>query len=223
MCAPFSGWRAHPATTPKWQIELVLMAATAEPLALSRRRLSDAVHAFADPLPIFEAGTYRTIPPVYTRLRGALRGATIRLGRRSPTSRPPCNTAVLGLLVDVDQAAAEWEPKEPHTLARLRATAERDRRPQDCELIDGMTARVEAWTLKAVDVLGDRPPEVALRLPCPSCDKRFVYRLSAGERVRSSALRVSEAGARCLACNATWEPAKLEFLAKLLGLPALPG
>jgi hypothetical protein len=35
-------------------------------------------------------------------------------------------------------------------------------------------------------------------------------------------LRVSEAGARCLACRATWEPAKLEFLAKLLGLPALP-
>ena len=85
-----------------------------------------------------------------------------------------------------------------------------------------MTARVEGWTLQAVEVLGDKPPEVALRLPCPSCDKRFVYRLSAGERVRSSALRVSEAGARCLACHATWPVDRLEFLAKLLGLPALP-
>jgi len=199
------------------------MAAQLEgPLTLSRRRLSDAVHAFADPLPIFEAGICRTIPPVYTRLRGALRGATIRLGRRVPTSRPPCHTSVLALLVDIDQAAAEWEPTQPDTLARLRATAERDRRPQDCELLDGMTARVQGWTLQAVEVLGDKPPEVALRLPCPACSKRYVHRLSAGERVRSSALRVSEAGARCLACGATWEPAKLEFLAKLLGLPALP-
>ena len=200
------------------------MAATAEPLALSRRRLSDAVHAFADPLPIFEAGTCRTIPPVYTRLRGALRGATIRLGRRVPTSRPPCHTSVLALLVDIDQAAAEWEPTQPDTLARLRTTAGReDRRPQDCELLDGMTARVKGWTLQAVEVLRDKPPEVALRLPCPACSKRYVHRLSAGERVRSSALRVSEVGARCLACEASWEPSKLEFLAKLLGLPALPG
>ena len=97
------------------------------------------------------------------------------------------------------------------------------RRSQDCDLLDDMTARVEEFTLLAVEVLGDRPPEVALRLPCPSCDKRSVYRSSSGERVRSSARRVSEAGARCLACNAWWEPAKLEFLAKLIGLPALPG
>jgi len=192
------------------------------PLALSRRRLSDAVHAFADPLPIFEAGTYRTIPPVYVRLRGALRGATARLGRMVPSSRPPCHTRVLSLLVDIDQAAAEWEPDQPDTVARLRAAAERDRRPQDCSLLDAYTACVEGWTLEAVEVLGDNPPEVALRLPCPSCGKRFVYRLSAGENVRTAALRVSEAGARCLACRASWEPGQLEFLAKLLGLPALP-
>jgi len=155
-------------------------------------------------------------------LRGALRGATAQFGRRSPSSRPPCHTRVLSLLVDIDQAAAEWEPDEQDTLCRLRAAALRDRRPQDCSLLDGYTARVEGWTIEAVEVLGDKPPEVALRLPCPSCGKRFVYRLSAGESVRSAALRVSEAGARCLACRASWEPAKLEFLAKLLGLPALP-
>ena len=198
------------------------MAATAEPLVLSRRRFGRAVAALAEPLPIWDGGAARLLPPVYSRLRGALRGATAQFGRRMPASRPPCHTRVLSLLIEIDQAAAEWEPEQPDTLARLRAAAERDRRPQDCELIDGMTARVEGWTLKAVEVLGDKPPEVALRLPCPRCDKRFVYRLSAGENVRSAALRVSEAGARCLACRATWEPAKLEFLAKLLGLPALP-
>ena len=108
-----------------------------------------------------------------------------------------------------------------HRLPRRR----RYRRPQDCELIDGYTGRVESWTPEAVEVLGDKPPEVALRLPCPvaDCGKRFVYRLSAGERVRSSALRVSESGARCLACGATWPVDRLEFLAKLLGCPALPG
>jgi hypothetical protein len=89
----FAGGVAHPATTPIRQLKLLSMAATAEPLALSRRRLSDAVHAFADPLPVFEAGNLRTIPPVYTRLRGALRGATIRMGRRSPTSRQPTGSS----------------------------------------------------------------------------------------------------------------------------------
>jgi hypothetical protein len=192
------------------------------PLALSRRQFGRAVAALAEPLPIWDGGAARLVPPVYSRLRGALRGATAQFGRRMPSSRPPCHTRVLSLLVDIDQAAAEWEPDEPDTLARLRAAAERDRRPQDCSLLDGYTARVEGWTLEAVEVLGDKPPEVALRLPCPRCDKRFVYRLSAGENVRSAALRVSEAGARCLACRASWEPAKLEFLAKLLGLPALP-
>ena len=192
------------------------------PLALSRRKFGRAVAALAEPLPIWDGGAARLVPPVYSRLRGALRGATAQFGRRMPASRPPCHTRVLSLLIEIDQAAAEWEPEQPDTLARLRAAAERDRRPQDCELIDGMTARVEGWTLEAVEVLGETPPEVALRLPCPRCDKRFVYRLSAGENVRSAALRVSEAGARCLACRATWEPAKLEFLAKLLGLPALP-
>ncbi len=58
-----------------------------------------------------------------------------------------------------------------------------------CELLDGYSATVEAWTLNAVELLADKPPEIALRLPCPSCGARFVRRNVNGENVCSSALR----------------------------------
>jgi predicted RNA-binding Zn-ribbon protein involved in translation (DUF1610 family) len=107
-------------------------------------------------------------------------------------------------------------------MARLRQLAADNYRPQDCSTLDGWTAALEAWTLTAAELLGDRPPEIALRLPCPRCGKRYVYRLSAGEHVRSWALRISEDGARCQSCRATWQPSEFEWLARLLGCPELP-
>lgn len=91
------------------------------------------------------------------------------------------------------------------------------------ELIDACTAQLKRFAADAVELLGDKPVEVALRMPCPSCGKKFVYRLSNGENVQSWALRVGEAGARCLGCNATWGTDRLEFLATLLNCPPLPG
>lgn len=75
--------------------------------------------------------------------------------------------------------------------------------------------------MEAVELLGDQPVEVALRMPCPSCGRKFVYRLHHGDTVRMWALRVGENGARCLGCNAEWETDQFEFLARLLGLPSL--
>ncbi len=96
-------------------------------------------------------------------------------------------------------------------------------RPEDVEKIDGFTAHLGRWTVEAVELLGDQPVEVALRLPCPACGRKFVYRLSNGDNVRSWALRVGENGGRCLGCHAAWSIDKLEFLATLLNCPPLPG
>lgn len=190
----------------------------------SRRRLADAVHAFADPLPIWDTGECRWLAPMYQRLRDALRCQPRNTGHRPPSSRMPCRGDVLALLVDVDDAAAEWTPKlrDADTPKRLRALAAMPSRPQDCERIDGYTAKLQGWTLTAGELLGDRAPEVALRFPCPSCGRQFVSRTNHGERVRTWTLRVSEAGARCLGCDASWQPEQFGFLAKLLGCPELP-
>lgn len=193
-----------------------------EPLKLSLRRLREAVHALVEPIPVWDGGTCRWSDALYWRLRRSLRGQPRQSGRRVPDSRPPCRTDVLTLLIDIDMTAAEWEPHGKGTIERLRQIAAQDRRPQDCELLDAYSATVEAWAVRAAELLGDKPPEVALRLPCPSCGVRFIHRHANGENVRAWALRVSEDGARCQACEATWQPEQFEFLARLLGCPALP-
>ncbi|MCH9642662.1 MAG: hypothetical protein K0U70_03915 [Actinomycetia bacterium] len=43
------------------------------PLALSQQRLDDAVHALADPIPVWGGGTCRWSDSLYFRLRAALR------------------------------------------------------------------------------------------------------------------------------------------------------
>jgi hypothetical protein len=42
---------------------------TDNPLALARRRLTDAVHALADPVPVWDGGVARWSDSVYGRLR----------------------------------------------------------------------------------------------------------------------------------------------------------
>jgi len=169
---------------------------------------------------------------LYVRLRTALRGEPSRSGRRLPSSRGPCRGDVLALLVDIDSTAAGWTSNgertsrrregSPDTITRLRQLAADNYRPQDCSTLDDYSTALEAWTISAAELIGDRPAEIALRLPCPACSRKYVYRLSSGENVRSWALRVSEDGARCQHCHAAWTPGQFEWLARVLGCPELP-
>ena len=96
------------------------------------------------------------------------------------------------------------------------------RRPQDCELLDGYTDRLQRWSLTGTELLG-AAPRVFLRVPCPQCGARFAYRRDgAEERVRTWALRVSETGCERGAWGAFWGPGMFEWLARLMGCPALP-
>ena len=193
-------------------------------LPLARRRLENAVHALADPQPVWAGGVCRWSDALYVRLRGALTG---RGGERRHDgafgSRAPCRSGVLALLVEIDRAVGGWEPHGKSTTDRLRQLVGNGWRPQDCDLLTEYADRVEAWTLTAVELLGDRSPTVALRLPCPSCERLHVYRRnSGGESVRSWALRVSEDGCVCLGCRAEWSPDEFHWLARLLGCDPVP-
>lgn len=194
------------------------------PLVLTRRRLDDAVHALADPTPVWDHGVCRWSDAVYSRLRVAITARTAGRRRVMAGSRALCRTEVLALLIDIDTTVGLWENGKGSTVDRLHTLAGDGFRPQDCELVDSYSAAIERWVIGAAELLGDRQVAVALRLPCPSCGERFVYRHNgSGESVRSWALRVSEDGCDCRVCRAFWSPDQLEFLARLLGCTPLPG
>ena len=195
-----------------------------EPLPLAQRRLSDAVRAVVDPVPLWTDGVCRWEPAVYDRLRASLRGQPAGSSRTMPGSRLPCRSAILSLLVEIDTTVGKWESGEKSTVERLRTVAVADRAPDAVAEIDNYTQRIQSWATRAAELLGDRT-EVDLRYPCPQaeCGRKFYYRQNgSGETVRTWTLRVSEDGARCQSCDATWSAEQFAFLARLLGLPALP-
>ena len=190
------------------------------PLALARRALGDAVHALADPVPVWDHGTARWSDSVYARLRSALVGRTARSRAAMAGSRMPCRVDVLTLVVDIDTAVAAWEPGKGGTVDRLHALTGRGFRPQDYQLLDGYCDQLERWAIAAAELLGDRQVAVALRRPCPSCSELWVYRGT--ESIRAWALTVTEDGAECRCCRAYWPPDQFRFLAQLLGCTPLP-
>jgi hypothetical protein len=91
----------------------------------------------------------------------------------------------------------------------------------DCALINGYSAQLERWIFTGEELLEEHP-SVALELPCPRCEARFAYRRNGwGDHVRTWALKLSAGGCVCLACGAFWEPERFDWLARLLGCPAL--
>ncbi len=194
-----------------------------EPLPLARQKLTDAVSAFAAPQPVWISGVCRWQDPLYSRLRSALQPRNQISRHRAPGERAPCRTDVLTLIIDVDMTVGEWDPDGDGALDRFGRLTARSWAPEDCKLLDGYTAQIVKWTTTAVELLGDKPPTLGIRLPCPSCGTKHVPgRNGVGEVVRRWALSISEDGARCAACNAVWLPDQFTFLARLLGCPGLP-
>ena len=198
---------------------MAAITSTDGPLALSRRRLGDAVAALADPQPVAINGTYLWADSTYVGLRGALTGS--KSGRGGLVRSAPYRIEILTLCVEIDTTVAGWEPGKT-TPDRLHQHAARSFRPQDCALIDAHCGRIERWVLAAAELLAAEP-RVYLHVACANCSASFAYhRDGANERVRSRALRVSESGCRCLACGASWGPDRFHWLARLLGCQALP-
>ncbi|MFM8857453.1 MAG: hypothetical protein ACKOI2_09685 [Actinomycetota bacterium] len=192
------------------------------PVAVSLRRFSDAVHQFVDRQPVWDAGTCRWSPPLYSRMRTAVTGRSVTPGRKSPTSRTPARTSVLDWLCQVDQTVAGWGVGAG-TVHTLQSLAAKTYRPQDCDRLEKWSDQLAAWASDAAQLLGDAAIAVPLRgVACPVCGDRHSVRRRDGEVIRSAAIVVSEAGAQCLSCLAAWSTDQLPFLATLLGCDALP-
>ena len=191
-------------------------------LPIAKRRLSDCVHALADPQPQWVDGVCRWQGSVYDRLRVELAGTAATQRRQVHASRLPCHSGILALLVEVDGVVRSWDPDGKDTTSRLHALVDRGWRPQDCEVLDGYVATIERWVLAGTELLAP-VPVVYLRQPCPRCGQQFTHRRdSAGELVNVRALKVSENGCTCLGRGASWPPERFHFLAALLGCAPLP-
>jgi len=193
-------------------------------LVPARHRLDAVVHALVDEAPMWDHGVCQWTDSIYTRLRRALRGRQGAGGVHLVAgSRAPCSMAALDLVVAIDTCTTRWEPGKGDTVDRLHRLVGRGWRPGDVSLMDGISSQLERWTVEASQLIGDEAPAVALRLPCPSCGQRYVYRRSgSGESVRTDALKVSEDGCECSGCRASWAPDEFHWLARLLGCEALP-
>ena len=190
------------------------------PIGIAHRRFADAVHKFVERQPVWTGTAARWSPGLYSRMRGSLSGSTApRFGRRMPTSRPPARVDVIDWLATVDKEISRWAPGGG-TTDRLKTMAAQSYRPQDCDKLDRWSDQLAAWATEAATLLGDAVVSIPLRgQACPNCRAKHYFRHRDGEVVRSPALLVSEHGAQCLACTATYG---LEWLARLLGCEALP-
>ena len=191
-------------------------------LPLAKRRLSDCVHALADPVPVWHDGAARWQGSLYDRLRAELAGGAVFGRRQAFGLRSPCHTGILALLVEIDATVGSWVDGKG-TVDRLHVLVDRGWRPQDCELIGDYCSSLERWVLAGTELL-DPAPVVWLPHACPRCGARAARRRDGcGELVRTqAALRVSESGCSCAGCGAFWGPDRFEWLARLLGCEPLP-
>ncbi len=131
------------------------MTTTDGPLGPARRQLQDAVHALADPVPVWDHGVCRWAPAVYACLRRELSGGRRLIGRRGRLgSKLPGRIDVLNLLLDIDSTVGGWEPAGQGTTDRLHQLAARGWRPQDCSVLESYCAQLQRWVIAD----GDRGP-----------------------------------------------------------------
>lgn len=178
------------------------MPETPELIAGAATKLQDAVAPLAYPQPHWDGHKILQSDPLYLRMRIALTAATIVTGARLQASKAPARIDVMAWFCDIDATVAQWPGPAGTTLTKLQHYHEHHWTPDELRFCKAVTRRAEAWTDTARDLLGDNPPIVPLRKPCPRCEAFWSY--SGPDQIRTYALRVGESGAQCLACKARW-------------------
>ena len=172
----------------------------AELIAHAATKLRDAIHLLVHTQTHW-IGRVAVSDSLYQRMRQALTVASAASGAPMQASKAPARIDVLAWFCDVDTTVARWHTGGD-TINRLTHIYEVAWAPEQLDHVKAMQRRCEAWVASAQEMLGDNPIEVPLRKICPACDQLWSY--SGPDRTRNYALRVSELGAFCRACNAKW-------------------
>lgn len=160
----------------------------------------------------------RRCNPLYTRMRDAQTCATNTCGAPPQASKAPTRMDILAWLCDIDAVVAEY-PGSGATLWKLRHLHNKTWTPDDLRIVKAITRNCERWTHQARDILGDNPPQVALREECPLCGKYWVKRT---DGTRDYALKATASmnnwHAICAACKTVWyTPAEQANFRRMLG------
>ena len=191
-------------------------------IVAAKKQLDEAVQRLCFP----NWKTYQSrlcqAPSLYEQLQSDLAGS--QGDSRTPAkSLPPLWIDAVELLKDIDGKARTWTGRKANTTPdRLFTLINKTFRPQDTKHVNQMATTVDGWCEAICNLLN--PESVKhINAPCPSCGRAWVYRRdSAGETVRQPSLKVvTNIGAMCQHCEASWAPDRYMFLCRLLGF-ALP-
>ena len=157
------------------------------PLELARRRLDDAVHALAEPVPVWHSGVCRWVDPVVRPVARALTGRSgaaqrgVVFGSRAAVPQQ-CVGAARGR--STPPSGRGRPARQKRALDRLHQLPARGWRPQDCALIDDYCAQLDGG-----------------RSPRPSCSvtrrRRWRYACRARAALNGSCTEGTPAGSRC--------------------------
>lgn len=197
----------------------------------ARKALDLAIHQLCNPQPkTADDGRIHWVDSWYVQLEESVPGEK-QHGTGISRSEPPLWTDAVDLLNVIKAQVSAWEPHWPlqlpsmwpwayddeyPTILRLRILNQRRWRPQDTRTVDSYAATIVGWVKQISDLLNPAP-HWHLPNPCPACNTRWVYRMSAGERVRQPALRIGEHGCQCGQCGQVWAPQYFAHLANVLG------
>jgi len=161
-------------------------------------------------------GQARVGDPLYKRMRIALTATTPTGGAPMQASKAPARIDVMNWFCDVDTTVARLWRRGQDTVYKLECLHDYAWTPDHLKTVKAITSRCEHWVETAKELLGDNPPIVPLRKPCPLCNELWHH--TGAEQTRTFALRVSEHGAQCHACKAKWATdQEISVLIKMLG------
>lgn len=186
-------------------------------IVAAKSKLEDAVHRLCAPQSRVHRNHTLAGPSLYAILST---GLSARQGdTRTPAqSLPPLWVDACQLRLEIDSQVRAWRPRiNRETPALLHMLCDQPWRPQDTEQVTAMARQIRAWCDSIINLF-DPEHKKFISAACPSCGKRVVYkRDTAGEMVRQPALVVvTNIGAKCQHCDASWAPDKYLFLCKLL-------
>lgn len=187
-----------------------------ELLAGAVTKMRHAIRPLVFPQPHWDGHRALQSDPLYLRMRQHITAGATTNGTPIQASKPPARIDVMAWFCDIDSTVAQWPGPNTTTTAKLEHYHDHTFTPDHLRFVKAVTRRCEHWVDAAKDLLGDNPPVVPLRKPCPVCGE-FWVRMGV-DQTRAFALRVGEHGAQCHACKARWvTDQEISVFIKMLG------
>lgn len=141
---------------------------------------------------------------LYRRMMAAKTAAGSKSGAPMQASKTPARMDVLAWFVNIDSVVAQWPGPAMVTELKLGHYHDRTWNPTELRFIKAVTKRCEQWGETAKHLLGDNPPQVPLRRPCPACEQLWDHTTEDRQWALKVTATVDNWHAQCTACKTVW-------------------